>query len=58
MEYMDTGRKAWYYSLVLLLVCLLISIWVYAYTGHLILIILFAPPLVYWWLKSRENKTR
>ena len=50
---MDTRQKAWYYSVVLLLVCLLITVLVYAYTGHFILIILFAPPLVYWLLKSR-----
>lgn len=55
---MDTRQKAYYISLVILLICLLITALVYLYTGQVILIILFAPPLVYWLLKSQKSDYR
>lgn len=52
---MDIRQKTNYISLLILLVCLLATALIYAYSGALIIAILFAPPIVHWILKRREK---
>jgi len=46
-------QKAWFYSIIFLLICLLAAVLIYKFTGNIILVLLVAPPIVHWILKKR-----
>lgn len=52
---MNLKQKTYYISFVILLLCLLATALIYLYTGQLIIAILFAPPIVHWILKRKEQ---
>lgn len=54
---MNLRQKTYYISFVILLICILATLIIYLYTGHLIIAILFAPPIVHWILKRREQSS-
>ena len=54
---MDLNQKTYYISFVILLICILATLLIYLYTGQLVIAILFAPPIIHWILKRREQST-
>jgi len=50
---MNTKQKVWYISAVILLVCVLIALLVYKFTGVIFFAIFFAPPVIHYILKKR-----
>ncbi|MGK7370327.1 MAG: hypothetical protein ACNS64_08925 [Candidatus Halalkalibacterium sp. M3_1C_030] len=54
---MNLRQKTYYISFVILLICVLATLLIYLYTGQLIIAILFAPPIIHWILKRREQST-
>lgn len=50
---MTIKQKIWYFSGLVVLLCLLIAALVYKFTGHLFLMIFIAPPLIHYFLKKR-----
>lgn len=54
---MDLKQKANYISVIILLVCLAATAWIYLATGTLVVAILFAPPIVHWILKRRGRSS-
>ncbi|REL38013.1 hypothetical protein DYD21_05185 [Rhodohalobacter sp. SW132] len=49
---MNSQQKVWYVSGIVVLICLLIAAIIYKFTGHIFLAIIFAPPLVHYFLKK------
>ena len=54
---MNLKQQTYYISFVVLLICLLATALIYLYTGNLIIAILFAPPIIHWILKRREQSS-
>lgn len=54
---MNIKQKVYYISSLILLVCVLATLLIYLYTGRLIIAILFAPPIIHWILKRREQSS-
>lgn len=52
---MDLGQKTTYISLLILTTCILLTLVIYLYTGHLVIVLLIAPPIIHWVLKKREK---
>lgn len=53
---MTTNQKVWLISFVVLLVCILIALLIYIYTGQILIAIVVAPPIIHWIL-MRNNKS-
>lgn len=53
---MDLRTKTYYISFVILLICLLLTLLIYMYTGNVVIAILFAPPIIHWILKKRSER--
>jgi hypothetical protein len=53
---MKTNQIVWLISIIVLLVCLLAALLIYIYTGHFVLALIVAPPIVHWILKRRNSK--
>jgi hypothetical protein len=52
---MDINQKTNLISIVILLVCILLAIGIYLYSGHIVVAIFIAPPIIHWILKKRTN---
>lgn len=52
---MDIHQKTTLISILILLVCILTAVAIYLYTGHVIVAIFIAPPIIHWILKKRQN---
>jgi len=52
---MTTNQKVWLISFIILMVCILLALLLYLYTGHIFIAILIAPPIIHWILKKRQN---
>ena len=52
---MTTNQTVWLISIIILLVCLLIALLLYIYTGQIFIAILIAPPIIHWILKKRQK---
>ncbi|GAA5521252.1 hypothetical protein Asal01_01187 [Fodinibius salicampi] len=52
---MDIGQKTTYISLFVLAICILLTLVIYLYTGHLVIVLLIAPPIIHWILKKRKE---
>jgi len=52
---MTTNQKIWLISFIILMVCILLALLLYLYTGHIFIAILIAPPIIHWILKKRQN---
>ncbi|PAU93095.1 hypothetical protein CK503_13065 [Aliifodinibius salipaludis] len=53
--YMDIDQKTNLISIIILLVCTLIAIGIYMYSGNIVVAIFIAPPIIHWILKKRAN---
>lgn len=53
---MTTHQTVWLISAIILLVCVLIALLLYIYTGHVFIAIFIAPPIIHWILKNRTRK--
>ncbi len=53
---MTSNQTVWLISIIILLVCLLLALILYIYTGHIFIAILIAPPLIHWILKKRQKE--
>lgn len=53
---MDIQEKTTLISLLVLLICIVIGIVIYIFTGIIFVAIIFAPPIVHWILKKREEE--
>ncbi len=56
MEPNELQRRVWWISALLLLAGIGLAALVYWLTGALVLILVFAPPLVAWWLQRRARR--
>lgn len=54
---MTTNQKVWLISFVILLVCILVALILYIYTGQLFIAIIIAPPIIHWILKRRNRNS-
>lgn len=54
---MTTNQTVWLISMIVLLVCLLAALLIYIYTGHFVLALIVAPPIVHWILKRRNRES-
>lgn len=52
---MDLNQKTNLISFVVLLVCILMALGIYLYSGHIVVAILIAPPIIHWILKKRKE---
>ena len=52
---MDLRQKVNIISLIVMLVCIVLAIAVYFYTGNIFVVILFAPPVIYWIMKKNRE---
>lgn len=52
---MNIRQKTYFISLFILLICLVLAAVIYVYTGNLVIAIFFAPPVVHWILKKRNE---
>lgn len=52
---MDIEQKINLISLIILLVCILAAILIYQYTGNIVVALFFAPPIIHWILRKRNN---
>lgn len=52
---MNITRKTYLISFLILLVCLALAGVIYWYTGTIVIAIFFAPPIVHWILKRRNE---
>lgn len=52
---MDINRKTNLISIFVLLFCILLAIAIYLYSGHIVVAILIAPPIIHWILKKRQE---
>lgn len=52
---MDIDQKTNLISIIILLVCILIAIFIYLYSGHIVVALFIAPPIIHWILKKRSN---
>lgn len=55
---MDLRQKTNTISMLILIICILIGVLVYIFTGIIFFAIIFAPPIVHWALKRREKQNR
>lgn len=53
--YMDIDQKTNLISIIILLVCILIAIGIYMYSGNIVVAIFIAPPIIHWILKKRTH---
>ena len=53
---MDTRQKTNFISLMVLVICILLAVLIYLFTGVVFIAIIFAPPVVHWILKRREER--
>lgn len=53
---MTTNEKVWLISAIILIICIVISIIVYLWTGHIFIAILIAPPIIHYALKYKNKK--
>lgn len=53
---MDIRQKTNTISLLVLVICILLAVAIYVFTGIVFIAIIFAPPVVHWILKRREEK--
>ncbi|MFH5832023.1 hypothetical protein ACG2F4_04280 [Halalkalibaculum sp. DA3122] len=54
---MDIQQKTNAISLLVLVVCILLAVVIYLFTGIVFIAIIFAPPVVHWILKRREQRS-
>jgi Flp pilus assembly protein TadB len=52
---MTTNQTVWLISFIILMVCILLALLLYLYTGHIFIAILIAPPIIHWILKKRQK---
>lgn len=50
---MTVRQKVWFFSILILLICILAALVIYKYTGNLILVLFIAPPVIHWIIKKR-----
>ncbi|MEX0647601.1 MAG: hypothetical protein WD604_11110 [Balneolaceae bacterium] len=53
---MTTNQTVWLISLIILLVCILLALLIYIYTGQIVIVLFIAPPIIHWILKKRMGK--
>ncbi len=53
---MDTKQKTNLISLLVLVICIVLGILIYLFTGIVFIAIIFAPPIIHWILKRREKQ--
>lgn len=51
---MTTNQSVWLITFIVILVCILIALLVWMYTGHVFVAIVVAPPVIHWILKRRR----
>lgn len=52
---MNTRRKIYLISFIILIICLLTAGIIYIYTGNLVIAIFVAPPIIHWILQHRNK---
>lgn len=52
---MDLRQKTNLISLIVMLICVALGIITYMYTGNILVVILFAPPIIHWILKKERD---
>ncbi|MDR8390537.1 hypothetical protein NC796_05250 [Aliifodinibius sp. S!AR15-10] len=52
---MDLRKKTNMISLLVLVLCIVLAAVIYLFTGIIFIAIIFAPPIVHWILKQREE---
>lgn len=52
---MDLRQKTNLISLMVMLVCIALGIIMFMYTGNVLIVILFAPPLIHWIMKKNRD---
>ena len=52
---MDIKQKTNLVSLIILLVCILVAVLIYQYTGNIVVAIFIAPPIIHWILRKRSS---
>lgn len=53
---MNNRKKAIYINAVVVLICILLAIIIYAETGQIVFAIFIAPPLIYWILERKNTR--
>jgi hypothetical protein len=53
---MRAQQTVWLITWIIVLVCILIGLLVWIYTGHVFLAIVVAPPVIHWILKRRQGE--
>lgn len=53
---MDLGRMTKIISIAIIVICIVLGIVIYNYTGNVLIILLFAPPIIYWILRKQANE--
>lgn len=52
---MNLNQKTNLISILILLVCILIAVGIYLYSGDIVVAIFIAPPIIHWILKKRQK---
>lgn len=52
---MDTKQQTYWISFLILVVCIVLAVVIYIYTGNLVIAIFFAPPIIHWILRKRDK---
>jgi len=54
---MDNRQKATYINILVVLLCILLAVILYFITGHIVLAIFIAPPVIYWILERNNHQS-
>jgi hypothetical protein len=52
---MTTHQTVWLITCIIILVCLLAGILIYLYSGHVVIALVAAPPIIHWILKRKTS---
>lgn len=52
------NRTTWYLSALILLICILIAVAVYLFTGQVFLVIIFAPPVIHYFVNKKRRSSQ
>ena len=52
---MNLGDKTNIISIIVILICVVLGIIIYSYTGNILVAIIIIPPVIHWMLKNRDE---
>ncbi len=50
---MTVNQKVWLISSIIVVICLILALFIYIYTGQIVIAIFIVPPLIHYILKKR-----